>query len=458
MPENHGCPDLFLPKHWHRHVRSAVLHAIALARLALAEVRGWAVNSPIARLRLMAQLDHARQEIALLREELRIKDTRMAQIAAHRRPQYTPPERMAILELKAARGWNQVQAAKAMLVTPATVASWSKRIDEQGPDAPVQLPEPVNRFPDFARHVVRRLKVLCPLMGKVKIAQTLARAGLHLAATTVGRVLKEQDRAPEDPTPAATEADVASPEEADAAGKRVVTANYPNHIWHVDLTAVPIVGFWAPWLPFALLQAWPFCWWTAVAEDHFSRRAMGFRVFRKQPTGGELRTFLACTIRKAGAKPKYVISGKGPQFWSDGYKRWCKRHGIRPRFGAVGKQGSIAVVERFIRSLKEEGLGRLLLSLCRRTFRQQVLCYATWYNEHRPHTFLNGATPDERYFARRPGNRSPRFEPRARWPRGSQCAAPQTLVKGKPGVRLELVVTFEGGRKHLPIVTLRRVA
>jgi hypothetical protein len=37
-------------------------------------------------------------------------------------------------------------------------------------------------------------------------------------------------------------------------------------------------------------------------------------------------------------------------------------------------------------------------------------------------------------------------------------AKPQTLVKGKPGVRLEPAVTFEAGRKHLPIITLRRVA
>jgi hypothetical protein len=33
----------------------------------------------------------------------------MAQIPAHRRPHYPPTERMAILQLKAARGWNQVQ-------------------------------------------------------------------------------------------------------------------------------------------------------------------------------------------------------------------------------------------------------------------------------------------------------------------------------------------------------------
>jgi hypothetical protein len=44
------------------------------------------------------------------------------------------------------------------------------------------------------------------------------------------------------------------------------------------------------------------------------------------------------------------------------------------------------------------------------------------------------------------------------YPSGSPCAKPQTLVKGKPGVRLELAVTFEARRKHLPIVTLRRVA
>jgi hypothetical protein len=44
------------------------------------------------------------------------------------------------------------------------------------------------------------------------------------------------------------------------------------------------------------------------------------------------------------------------------------------------------------------------------------------------------------------------------WPRAAPCATPQALIKGTPGVRLELGVTFEAGRKHLPVVTLRRVA
>jgi hypothetical protein len=43
------------------------------------------------------------------------------------------------------------------------------------------------------------------------------------------------------------------------------------------------------------------------------------------------------------------------------------------------------------------------------------------------------------------------------WPRESPCARPQVLVKGRPGVRLEPSVAFQGGRKHLPVVTLKRV-
>jgi transposase InsO family protein len=110
----------------------------------------------------------------------------------------------------------------------------------------------------------------------------------------------------------------------EAAATRVVTAKYPNHVWHVDLTAVPIAGFWVPWLPLALPQMWPFCWWVAVVEDHFSRRVMGFGVFRKQPTADEVRAFLTRTIRKAGAKPKYIICDKGVQFWCNAFKTACR--------------------------------------------------------------------------------------------------------------------------------------
>ncbi len=43
---------------------------------------------------------------------------------------------------------------------------------------------------------------------------------------------------------------------------------------------------------------------------------------------------------------------------------------------------------------------------------------AYWCNEHRPHEFLCGATPNETYRREFPRNRKPRYEVRSRWPRG----------------------------------------
>ncbi len=77
-----------LPNGWPRHVTSAMLHVIALAQYAMAYTRSWAANSPIARQRLQAENDQLKQLVALLTEEIRIKDARMKRIAAQRRPQY----------------------------------------------------------------------------------------------------------------------------------------------------------------------------------------------------------------------------------------------------------------------------------------------------------------------------------------------------------------------------------
>src|SRR5439155_26952583 len=63
-----------------------------------------------------------------------------------------------------------------------------------GEQALVRLPQPVNRFPDFVRVVVERLRATVPFMGKVRMAQTLARAGLHLGATTVRRMMARRER------------------------------------------------------------------------------------------------------------------------------------------------------------------------------------------------------------------------------------------------------------------------
>ena len=73
-------PRIPLPKSWPIHVRAAILHVIALAQFATAHTRSWAANSVNARIRLQAERDRAVQELALQREETRIKDARMVSI------------------------------------------------------------------------------------------------------------------------------------------------------------------------------------------------------------------------------------------------------------------------------------------------------------------------------------------------------------------------------------------
>jgi transposase InsO family protein len=79
--------------------------------------------------------------------------------------------------------------------------------------------------------------------------------------------------------------------------------------------------------------------------------------------------FLGRTMQAISSAPRHLISDKGTQFWpSMEYRSWCRRHGIRPRFGTVGEQGSVAVIERVILTTKQ-----ILSQLPRIPLRRQSL-------------------------------------------------------------------------------------
>ena len=346
-------------------------------------------------------------------------------------------DRLAILQLKASRGWNEQQAASAFLISAATIAGWLKRVDEKGTAALIQVVRPVNRYPDFVDHLVQLLKLSLPAMGKVRIAQLLARAGLHLAVSTVGRMVK---RPPASPPPPASEAGL----EANSAGVvRTVTAKYPGHVWNVDLTTVPIGGgFWVSWIPHALAQSWPFCWWVGFILDHFSRRVVGFSVFAKEPTAEQICEMLDRAVERVGQAPKYTVTDQGPQF-SGKYLAWCERHGVKPRFGAVGEHGSLAVIERFFLTLKTEAMRVIMVPFNLAAMRAELVAAVQWYDAYRPHQSFGGRTPAEVY----EGLKRP--DQRAATESGSRLASDK---------RLTLKVSYLAGRKHLPIVELRAAA
>ena len=130
---------------------------------------------------------------------------------------------------------------------------------------------------------------------------------------------------------------------------------------------------------------------------------------------------------------------------------------FRTEGGAVGQHGSIAVVERFHRTLKEI-LRLITIPEDQTEFEREVDLAIVWYNEHRPHETLEGKTPNEVQFGRSPANEQARFEPRPKWPRGSPCAKPGVAIDGNPGDPFVLEIDCHEGRRHLPVIRVRRAA
>jgi transposase-like protein len=200
----------------------------------------------------------------LLREELRIKDARMASIPAHHRPFYRPKERLAILELKAARGWSLEQTAERFSVCAKTIASWLKRLDEEGTAALVQLPFRSTGSRTLCATLSNDSRPCALRWGRRSWPKSWPEPVCIWESRPSGVFVRRGHISSRKPKAVETK-------------RRTVTANRPNHVWHVDLTMVPTqLGFWCPWSPFAWPQSWPWCWWVAFVLDHYSRRVMGF--------------------------------------------------------------------------------------------------------------------------------------------------------------------------------------
>ena len=106
---------------------------------------------------------------------------------------------------------------------------------------------------------------------------------------------------------------------------------------------------------------------------------------------------------------------------------------IGRRYGAVGRKGSIALIERFWRSMKTEYVNGLFLYRAQVTIEARLRRYSRWNNLERPHWGLANRTPDEVH-RRRPGR------------------VPRRLTTGTLSVR------FLDGDRRLLILRLRHAA
>ena len=203
-------------------------------------------------------------------------------------------------------------------------------------------------------------------------------------------------------------------------------------------------------------QEHPYCYHILNVIDHFSRRYMGFAVFTKNPTADEVVVAMKRICLANGVVPKYIVLDRGSQFDCNTFREWCQSENIKTRFGKIGEHGSIARVERFHRSMKDECTRRIIVPTSQSDFENELALWMQWYNSHRSHKSLRGRTPDEVYFKMRAANTLPRIGPRFGLIHSSPCAKPRTMMAGKAGRKVNVQLSFLEGRKHLPILKVLR--
>jgi hypothetical protein len=110
-------------------------------------------------------------------------------------------------------------------------------------------------------------------------------------------------------------------------------------------------------------------------------------------------------------------------------------------------------LERFWRSMKQECTRRILIPFGIDAMYFEIDACIRWYSTVRPHSALDGATPNEIYSGGSPGN-VVRFETRPRYPIAKARGSPEVERVN----HLKLRVTYLEGCRHLPCVELDHAA
>ncbi len=268
--------------------------AIAMSQAyQLARVRLASASSPV--LRLMVDRDQALSEVALLQREIDIFRTQREQMPSHRRPDYSPEQRLAILQLRRMRGWNIRRTAERFVIHPNTLRLWIKAAEERNNSQLLAGTIVWNKLDDAVSWTVHELRRLClePEFGSRTLARYIIRAGIQVSRSSAQRILRESK--PKYPPRRARPA-MAKP--AGTKPYHLLRPNYPNHVWHIDLLTLRLLWFR----------------WTVVGIlDGFSRKLLALHVYSRTPRARDIAALVRRKIKEYG-KPRFIITDHGTQF------------------------------------------------------------------------------------------------------------------------------------------------
>jgi transposase InsO family protein len=340
---------------------------------------------------------------------------RWHKIPERRRPHYTPHLRFEILELKSLLGLSQKETSQLFAISASTVARWEQEVaanpEQETVGSLVRPSPPVRRYADVVRHVVHTMRS-AGFGGCKQIAQTLGRAGWKISKRSVGRTVKEKP--PQTPVP-----------ERPAKPARALCTRYSHHIWMADITTIP-----------SLFRLFSFK--LVVLLDVFARLPLAAKLFWKEPSARQMSRLFQRTALRFGP-PRHFVSDKGRQFTAKRFRKTLLRLGTRQRFGAIGRHGSIAIIERLWRTLKDALRLRSFKPLTKRDLQRRLDQGLHYYTCLRPHQGLRGATPAEIYSGQEPAHLAAVHPPRAR-PREGPVDSPFEIAYLDPDKILPVLI------------------
>ena len=165
---------------------------------------------------------------------------------------------------------------------------------------------------------------------------------------------------------------------------RGIAITRPNQVWAMDITYIPMARGFV---------------YLAVVLDWFSRRVLSWRVSITMEAAFCVETLedaLACH-----GKPGIFNTDQGSQFTGAAFTGVLASNGIAISMDGKGAWRDNVFVERLWRSVKyEEVYLRAYESVSEA--RASIGRYLDFYNRRRPHSSLDGATPDQAYFNQLP--------------------------------------------------------
>ena len=154
----------------------------------------------------------------------------------------------------------------------------------------------------------------------------------------------------------------------------------PNQVWAMDITYIPMARGFV---------------YLAVVLDWFSRRVLSWRVSITMEAAFCIET-LEDALARFG-KPDIFNTDQGSQFTGTAFTGVLIKNAIAISMDGKGAWRDNVFVERLWRSVKyEEVYLRAYDSVSEA--RASIGRYLNFYNVRRPHSSLDGVTPDQAYF------------------------------------------------------------